>query len=450
MNGNDLLDRAFAEAQAPGPSAPARNGAVSGRGLEIRTLSEVEPEIVQWLWRGRIPRAKVTLLVGDPGSGKSFASLDLAAAVTTGRPLPDDPGEREPGSVVMWNGEDGIADTLRPRAEQCGADLSRIKVIEGSRNDAGDTVPFRLGDLKLVDEWLTLHPEVEMVIIDPIAALLADVDAHKDTEVRSALQPLAELAERHRVAVVVVMHLRKSEAQRAIYRVGGSIGFVGLARSVLLVAKDEETGRRAIVPIKQNLCAEVPPVEFRIDGQGFSWCGAADDLSADRLLSTPRPVEERSALSEAEDKILEKLSEGPSPAKELERHLRLADVTRTTMNRARAHLNSRGKIRRSGGGVAGPVIWSLAAILTQEIHSHSADIREGECPPMSENERSPDYVESPSGHRQAKSPTGGSVCDGLLEDAYEHQDCAFHCGAPGEDCRRCGASWAAHSGAKAL
>ena len=106
-------------------------------------LSDIEPEGVQWLWRSRIPRAKITLLVGDPGSGKSYLSLAVAAGITTGFALPDGaPNDR--GRVVIANLEDGIADTLRVRAEAVGADLSRIHVVDGARDANGERVSFGL------------------------------------------------------------------------------------------------------------------------------------------------------------------------------------------------------------------------------------------------------------------------------------------------------------------
>ena len=70
------------------------------------------------------------------------------------------------------------------------------------------------------------------LVIDPIQALLGGVDSHKDAETRAALQCLVALAERTGIAVMVVMHLRKAEAQKALYRVSGSIAFVAFARSV--------------------------------------------------------------------------------------------------------------------------------------------------------------------------------------------------------------------------
>jgi len=98
----------------------------------IVRLADVRPEKVAWLWRGYIPLAKVTLLDGDPALGKSNLTLDLAARVSRGLCMPD--GSRSdltgPAGVVLLNAEDGLGDTIRPRLEAAGGDLTRVDALE--------------------------------------------------------------------------------------------------------------------------------------------------------------------------------------------------------------------------------------------------------------------------------------------------------------------------------
>ena len=82
----------------------------------VHRLSDVQPEELQWLWPNQIPLGKLTLLAGDPGLGKSFVTCDMAARVSRGAVWPDDSTKRQSvGSVVLFNCEDGLADTIRPR-----------------------------------------------------------------------------------------------------------------------------------------------------------------------------------------------------------------------------------------------------------------------------------------------------------------------------------------------
>ena len=100
-------------------------------------LADVTPRPVRWLWPGRIPLGKLTLIAGEPGLGKSFLTLDLAARVTTGNPWPDDPnGYNAASSVVILSAEDDIEDTIAPRLDRCwrgleirhGASRDRVSV----------------------------------------------------------------------------------------------------------------------------------------------------------------------------------------------------------------------------------------------------------------------------------------------------------------------------------
>src|SRR2546423_10139990 len=220
------------------PSAAPQNFKVSGarshakRGFRFVPLSTVQPEAVRWFWPGRIAYGKLTLLIGDPGLGKSQLALDVAARLTRGQPLPT--GEATaPGAVIVLSAEDGAADTVRPRFDACGGDPARF-ALEVSPDDDDATPPDLVRDLAdLRAEIQRTH--ASLVIVDPLTAYLpADVNAWRDTDVRRVLRRLAKLAEKTGGAVVAVMHLNKQAEAPALYRVGGSIAFTAGARVVLL------------------------------------------------------------------------------------------------------------------------------------------------------------------------------------------------------------------------
>ena len=132
----------------PYPLSPAVTLARAERLAGAVRLTEIEPAPIRWLWPGRIPIGYVTLLVSDPGAGKSLVALDVAARVSTGRPWPDEPvksqesrvesqhsdsgsplsalDSRLPASVLLLTIEDHFANTVRPRLDALGADCSRI------------------------------------------------------------------------------------------------------------------------------------------------------------------------------------------------------------------------------------------------------------------------------------------------------------------------------------
>jgi len=225
-------------------------------------VEDVAPERVSWLWRGRIPLGKITLIDGDPGTGKSALATDLAARVSVGRKFPDGTPCRA-GGVVIASAEDGLADTIRPRLDAAGADLSRVLALATVPD--GDTerlisVPEDIGVIRRGIEQV----QARLVVIDPLMAFLSgDVNSHRDQDVRRALAPLAKLAEETGAALVVVRHLNKSSDGNALYRGGGSIGIVGQARSALLVARHpEDDRRRVLASLKSNLAEPAPSLAF--------------------------------------------------------------------------------------------------------------------------------------------------------------------------------------------
>ena len=158
----------------------------------VRTMSDVKPEPLQWLWPGVFARAKVTLWGGDPGVGKSKLASDIEARISAGLPLPD--GTTAPtGGVIVFSAEDDPADTYRPFLDVAGGDPSRIIHVDcvATVREDGTTErrTFNLErDIGTLRALLADHPDVVFVRIDPVTAYLGRVDSHKNAEVRALLR----------------------------------------------------------------------------------------------------------------------------------------------------------------------------------------------------------------------------------------------------------------------
>jgi hypothetical protein len=343
------------------------------------SLAEVTPQPVSWLWRGRVPRGKLTILDGDPGLGKSAVTLDLAARVSTGRSMPD--GTAGPfGDVLLLSYEDDLADTIRPRLDAARADAARVYAfkIVGAEGEGLAAIPRDLAAL----EAAIVEREVVLVVVDPLmAALPGSVDAHRDQDVRRALAPLAKVAERTRAAIVVVRHLNKGGAAgtNPLYRGGGSIGIIGAARSGLVVARDpQDPHRRVLACTKSNLAAPVPALGFRVvpdaatEAIAVEWLGATQH-SAEELLALPLDRDERSARDEAQAFLADQLRTGPRLVKYLRQAARAAGITDRTLDRARHEL---GVIaRRDGFGPGSAYVWAPPA---RHARQHRGEVSDGE------------------------------------------------------------------------
>jgi hypothetical protein len=340
-----ILDRARAKLAAQRPTETAvKNSKPSDRGKPAATapevrgrwepdlvcLADVEPQAVPWLWPGRIPIGRITLLVGRPGAGKSFLTCDLAARVSTHAHWPDPGLDRAPlGDTLLISAEDDPADTIRPRLDAAGADCRRVhmlraaKILETDGNER--SVAFSLANADLIRDALDRLPECKLVIVDPIGSYLGgQADANRDNEVRSVLAPLAAIAAERGVAAVLVCHTRKALSSFADDVVLGSRAFVGLARSVLhLMADPDDEKRKLLLPGKCNLADPSPGLAFRIIGDParLEWePDPLDGIRADEIVangSHNRPGPEGESLNEAMDWLRATLADGPRPAKEL-------------------------------------------------------------------------------------------------------------------------------------
>ena len=350
--------------------------ALAGHAPVVVRLADVEREEVDWMWADRIPRGKLTMIEGDPGVGKSWLTMALACAVTQGNRFPgdDEQVKYEPSGVLLLTAEDGLADTIRPRLEDMGADLARINILTGVRGVEGKEQHLSLEeDIEAIEQTISAG-DYKLLIIDPLNAYLgSSIDTHRDAALRFVLTPLAKLAERHGVAVICVRHLTKSPRDKAIYRGQGSIAYNAAARVVHLVGINPENDQeRAIVCIKNNLAVVPPALAFEITNEGFFWKGETD-ITAESLLSPDAGQEEQGVLSEAKEFLTETLTDGPLSAFEAFRKAKAIGISERTLKRAKRALGV--KTVKEGYAKTGRWVWSLPKALrtTKEANTSSQE-----------------------------------------------------------------------------
>ncbi|MEO8287118.1 MAG: AAA family ATPase [Chloroflexota bacterium] len=328
-------------------------------------MSDVVPEHVRWLWPGRIPLGKLTILDGDPGLGKSLVTLDIGARVTTGRAMPD--GQLSvlgaPAGVVLLCAEDDLADTIRPRLDAAGANVARVVAVTHVVEASTERFPTIL-DIPELESAITMIG-ASLLIIDPIMSYLpSDVNSNRDQDVRRAMMPLIELAQRTGVAVLVVRHLNKQANSNPLYRGGGSIGMIGAARSGLLIAADPDDttqSKRILVRMKSNSAATVESLVYRIEaaanGVGYlQWLGTSRH-TAHSVLAAPPEAEDRSAIDDAVDFLRDVLKDGAQPSHALITAAKDAGVAEKTLRRAKSQVGV--IVERQGYGAGGTWIWRL-------------------------------------------------------------------------------------------
>lgn len=318
--------------------------------LIARSFDTIEPREIEWLWKDRLPLGKFSLLAGDPGNGKTFMTCDLMARITNGEAFPD--GSRlKQGEAAILSAEDDPEDTLLPRLLAHGADPRRVHCIEPLYHDGGGSEQVLALDEQapLIADFFAEHPELRLLVIDPLDAFCGEADGHKGGEVRRMLAPLTKLIADHGVCLLGIKHLSKRDGS-SLNRIGGSIAFVAAARVAWRLGPDpDEPSRRLVLPVKCNI-AQPTGMAFALEGEPprLQWEADPVLISADELDDaddTPR--------DEAERWLRGKLADGAEKAANILKAAKADGISERTLRRAKKTLFVASD--RVGGGW----LWSL-------------------------------------------------------------------------------------------
>jgi hypothetical protein len=253
-----------------------------------------------------------------------------------------------------------------------GADLNRVHVVSAVRDADRSRRTLNLqNDLDLLERKIAEIGEVALVVVDPVSSYLGKTDSHKNSEVRGVLEPVSEMAERTRVAILSVTHFSKAGANnttKALHRFIGSIAFTGAPRAAFAVIEDvEHDDRRLFLHAKNNLARAPQGLAFRLEQ-----CGVGDGIVASRILWDAEPVaitanealaadaagtETRTAKADSIELLKAALAGGPVPAAEVNRMGREHGITTKAIRSAREALGV--KIERDGFGPGSKSLWSL-------------------------------------------------------------------------------------------
>lgn len=308
--------------------------------------SNVAAKPVEWLWYPYIPFGKLTVIQGDPGEGKSTFVINLIALLTRGLQMPDGYSAGGTRVAIYQCAEDGMADTIKPRLEQAGADCNKVAYI------IDNDIALTLEDGRI--ETAIKETGASVFIVDPIQAFIPpDSDMLNATKMRSTLRKLATTAEKYHCAVILVGHMNKGGGTKTLYRGLGSIDIAAIARSVLMISRDEyRPGIRYMYPIKSSLAPEGCAIAFSFkEGGGLKWQGKYELNTAQLTESVTVKTSKR---EKARAKMIQMLESGDKPAKEVYAGLAELGVGSRTVEKVKKEL--RVQTYRSGSCW----YWSLA------------------------------------------------------------------------------------------
>lgn len=316
---------------------PLRELNIGADPFGFQQLSDVQVKGVDWLWKPYIPRGALTLLMGDGGYGKSWATCAIAADLSQGRALPGQDA-LPPQKVLMIGAEDGLAQVIKPKMIALDANMDNIRASDKGFVIDGKAIAHLV---RHIEEY-----DAAVVFFDPMVVYMGGkIDMNRSNETRSVLTLLSEVAQNANVAIVAVHHVRKSNEGSSQHKVMGSADFINGVRSGLLVDVSK-AGQRYMAHIKSNWAANGPTLAYNFSGDSFQWSGeyTGQTDSAPEISLRPRGM--------AVQWVKDLLRAGPLPAMEVMAQANAANIPERTLTRAK-----RGVVVSKN--VGGMWVWAL-------------------------------------------------------------------------------------------
>jgi hypothetical protein len=338
------------EPEPTAPTPPPHSSAVTDRQADLVCLTDIEDRPVDWLWQDRLASGTLAMLSGDPGSGKTWVALAIAAALSRGR-VPSKPADtRQPDNILYASAGNEAAELVRPRFAKLDGDPACLFLLRGVLS-AGSTqsASLSLRDTPMLEDALE-RTHARLLIIDPLHSYLWAVDRHRANESGRAFDNLARLAEKHRCCILLVRHLRKRGAGQASIELSSAIRTEFLAGS-----SPDAPANPALVQVKSNLGPLAPSLGYAIDQNGaFSWTGPSkltpEELMTDRPIAAGLP--RRKLVAEW---LRQNLLEGKRTQYNLETAAQRDGVCITTLRRAKFDLG----VLSTKESVSGAWYWAL-------------------------------------------------------------------------------------------
>lgn len=242
---------------------------------ELVRLDQVKPERFRFIWRDRIPYGAISVVAGKPDQGKGLLAAHIAAQAS------------RKGNVLYSAIEDSDGSMTRPRLEAAGANMEKVWLWGG--NDSL-MLPAHLARL----ERHVREHKIKLIVLDPIAAHLGQGASRNSDSIRRVTNPLKRMAEKYKVAILIVDHVIKRVAKNAhpLSAIGGSgSGLPSAARTAYMLGKDPQNEEAVVMcPIKYNIGDWPLPCTFEIDVVESEQAGSQPALVWDQELSVFDPM----------------------------------------------------------------------------------------------------------------------------------------------------------------
>src|SRR5205085_2828640 len=120
-------------------------------------------------------------------------------------------------------------------------------------------------DAMLIKRMLRDHPDVALIVLDPISGYFGSADPNKDKEIRPVLEAVQNAFEASGAALLGVIHQNKRSDADAIGKVLGGSAVVGVSRAVWMCSRDTECKEEYYATlVKGNLAKKRTGMKYKI------------------------------------------------------------------------------------------------------------------------------------------------------------------------------------------
>jgi RecA/RadA recombinase len=287
-------EEVLAKAEAIMAELPAKSVGRFGP-VPIYDLTQREP--MGWLIKGVLPKARLGVLFGASGSGKTFVALDLAFSVARGIAWRTRRTMKARVVIIAAEGGSGLGKRGQAYAQHHGFDLRTVHdlhIITAAPNFLdGDDISEVIAEIKNLGE-------VDLIIIDTLAQVTPGANENTSEDMGRALGNINLLHDATGAMNLAVHHAGKDLSK-------GSRGWSGIkaAADVQIEVLRHEDGRREIVIEKMKDGEDGVRWGFKLetillglddDGDDITSCVAVEDDVRPAAIDDKKGVKRRGRL----------------------------------------------------------------------------------------------------------------------------------------------------------
>ena len=224
--------------------------------------------------KGLLPKG-LSILSGAPKVGKSWLAMDLCLHVAKGEPFWG--MEVTQGTVWYLSLED-----TNESAQYRLACLNAEEKLDNLYFSTKDQSPGTMADglPNSIAKFMRKHPDTKLIVIDTMQVAKG---TSKDTTYSSDYldtNAFKDLADKHKVALLLIHHLRKQGDPNPFNRISGSTGTSGAADTLFVLDKPEHSGTRAKLSCTGRLVEE-RELMLRFNKNSLTWEKVGDSADQD-------------------------------------------------------------------------------------------------------------------------------------------------------------------------